>query len=212
MLASGLFLFGAQLTSGINAAILLQTEPIYSIILGYWLLKEKITGRHLLATLAIIIGVSLVIYNGTFQINIGDILVILTPLCYQISHVLAKKTMKRVGVYVTSAAKYLYGGLMFILLSTFFQANQFEILGGDNLIALTVLAFTWVAGILLWYGAIKRINLSKATALLSPYPIVSIIIAWPILGELPTVYQIVGLVFVMAGMLSMRKVKSEKRA
>ncbi|MCJ7656335.1 MAG: DMT family transporter, partial [Candidatus Atribacteria bacterium] len=42
-LSNMLFFYGVTLTSGINSAILLQIEPIYSLFIGYIFLNERIT-------------------------------------------------------------------------------------------------------------------------------------------------------------------------
>jgi len=207
------FFFGAQLTSGINTAILMQAEPIYSIILGYFILREKITSKQILSTLLIVSGVLIVIYNGTISLNIGDLLIVLTPLFYQISHVIAKKTMKRIGTYAVQGGRYLFGGLILLLLSSILNMNQFSLLMKPINLTTIILLGLVVAGIgsLAWYEAIKRINLSKATAMIAPYSILSIILAWFVLSEFPSVYQISGLILVLIGMAILARIKSERR-
>jgi len=208
-----LFFSGAKLTSGINTAILLQSEPIYSLLLGYFILKEKITSKQILSTLLIIVGVIIVIYNGAISFNIGDLLILLTPLFYQLSHVIAKKTIKRIGTVAVQGGRYLYGGLMLLIISSLLGMNQFNILTDfQNLSTLFMLGII-VAGIgtLSFYEAIKRINLSKATAMIAPYSVISVILAWFVLKETPTVYQIIGLVLILVGIFSLAKIRSEKR-
>lgn len=208
-----LLFFGAQMTSGINTAILLQTEPIYSIFLSYFILKEKIARRQIFATILIILGIATVVYNGIFSLNLGDILIILTPLFWQISHLLAKKSIKRLGTFFIQGGRYLFAGLTMFLISTIVGTNQFSALYNPvNLSSILIIGFV-VAGIgsLAWYEAIKRINLSKATAMISPYSILSVILAWFILSEHPSIYQVAGLALVLVGMLSLSKIKSEKR-
>jgi len=209
-----LFFFGAQLTSGINTAILMQSEPIYAIFLGYLILKEKISPKQILSTFLIILGIIAVIYNGSFSFNLGDFLILITPLFYQISHVIAKRTMKKIGTYAVQAGRYLFAGLTLFLISSLFNMNQFSILTNPlNLTTILILGFI-VAGIgtLAYYEGIRRINLSKAQAILAPYSVVSVILAWFILKEVPTVYQIVGLVIILIGIFSLVKMRSEKRS
>jgi len=172
-----LFFFGAQLTSGINAAILMQAEPIYSILLGYFLLKEKISSKQVLITLLIVAGVIVVIYKGTTSLNVGDFLILLTPLFYQISHVTAKRAIKRIGTFAVQAGRYLSAGITLFIISSFLGVNQFNLLL-EPLNLATILALGLiVAGIgsLAFYEAIKRIDLSKVTAMIAPYSVLSVI-------------------------------------
>jgi drug/metabolite transporter (DMT)-like permease len=154
-----------------------------------------------------------VIYNGSFSFNLGDFLILITPLFYQISHVIAKRTMKKIGTYAVQAGRYLFAGLTLFIISSLLNMNQFSLLAEPlNLTTILILGFI-VAGIgtLAYYEGIRRINLSKASAILAPYSVVSVILAWFILKEVPTVYQIFGLIIILIGIFSLVKIKSEKR-
>jgi drug/metabolite transporter (DMT)-like permease len=207
-----LFLVGVGMTSGISASLLLQIEPIYSVLLGFFVLKEAIGKRQLSAMFLVIIGVGVIFYNGSLQINYGDILVLATPLFYQISHLIVKKVMKKIEEDVIIAGRFLYAVPIFLVLSTLAGANQFEVLLKPLYFSLLLfLGVSWALGYILWIKAIKRINLSKATVIVAPYPILSLIFAWVILSEVPSVYQLTGLVLVIIGIYVMGRTRSEKR-
>lgn len=63
-------------------------------------------------------------------------------------------------------------------------------------------------GQVVWYLAIKRINLSKATAIITPAPAVAIGAA-VILGEKFTIYHIIGFILITLGTLMVSRIKSE---
>lgn len=85
------FLFvGTKLTSGTNTGLLLQVEPIYSLILGVLFFGEIFGSSQIGATLLMVVGAMTIVYKGGVNINIGDILILLSPLMYQISHAVAK--------------------------------------------------------------------------------------------------------------------------
>lgn len=207
-----LFLFGAGMTSGINASLLLQVEPLYSVLLGFFILKEAISKKQLFAMFLIIAGLSVVFYNGTLKVNYGDILILATPLFYQISHTIVKKVMKKIGDDVIAAGRFVYALPIFLILSTLAGANQFEVLSQPFYLSLLVfLGVSWALGYILWLKAIKRINLSKATIIIAPYPVLSIIFAWVILSEAPTIFQISGLALIIIGVYTIGETRSEKR-
>jgi len=62
-----------------------------------------------------------------------------------------------------------------------------------------------------WYEAIKRLNLSKATSLVSISPAFTIILVWLILKEIPTFQQIGGFFIIIIGVFELYAVKSEHR-
>jgi drug/metabolite transporter (DMT)-like permease len=210
--AFGLFFVGAKMTSGINASLLLQSEPLYSILIGYFILKESVGKKQLFAMFLIICGMGVILYNGTLSINYGDILILLTPLGFQISHTILKKVIKKIETYTIVTGRFLYAFPVFLFLSTVSGSNQFEVLFQPFYLALLLfIGISEALGYILWVEAIKRINLSKATVLVSPYPILSVIFAWLILSELPSIYQIIGLIAVIIGMYTTGKIKSEIR-
>ncbi len=214
-LSNILFFYGVRLTSGINSAILLQVEPIYALIIGYLLLKERITFQQIISTLLIILGTLLVIYQGTAKLNYGDILVLLTPLCYQVGHFFSKQLLNKTEIspLFIATGRTLYGGIILSLLNQLTGIYEFEILTQTNILIILVFYGTVVYALtyLTFYAAIKRINLSKAGALISIYPAVSIILARFILKEVPDSYQLFGFFMILTGIFYLSNLKSELR-
>ncbi len=210
-----LFFYGVRLTSGINSAILLQIEPIYALFIGYLLLNERITLRQIISTLIIIFGTLLVVYQGTLTLNWGDLLVLGTPLCYQIGHIFSKKLLNQneLSPLFIAAGRTLYGGIFLFILNQLAGIDEFHKLSQGNILGILIFygiviyALTYYT----FYESIKRINLSKATAIISAYPAVSIILAWFILREIPDLYQISGFFIILLGILYLSHIKSELR-
>jgi len=210
------FFFGVTLTSGINSSILLVIEPLYAIFIGYILLNEKITLKQMFFTFVIMLGTIVVVFRAKFSLNWGDLLVLLTPLCWQIAHFFSKRLMtahKEITPMLIATARTLYGGAFLFILSGIEGANQYDKLGITNILLLLI--FQGIIGFALhysiWYEAIKRLNLSKATTLVSVYPTFSILLAWLILKELPTFYQLAGFALIMVGIFGLSGIKSEHR-
>ncbi len=214
-LSNILFFYGVRLTSGINSAILLQIEPLYALLIGYLLLKERINSRQIIATLFIILGTILVVYQGTSKLNWGDILVLLTPLCYQISHFFSKKLLNKTDLspLFIATGRTLYGGIFLFLLSQLAGIHEWSILAKHNMLSLFIFygIVVYALSYLTFYEAIKRINLSKASTIISVYPAVSILLAWFILREVPDVYQLAGFFIILLGIFRLSQVKSELR-
>ncbi len=212
-LSSVFFFIGSTMTTGINAAILLQIEPVYSMFIGYIFLRERIRAKQIYATLLVIFGTLLVLYNGRLSINIGDIFVLLTPLCWQVSHYNGKILMRNanVGPIMVSFGRTLYGGLfLFVLALIMYRHGAFT----QNIkeffpLILFQGVVTYAVGFILWYKTLSLINLSKATALITPYPVFSFFMAQFLLKESPTIYQIAGLSVIVVGIYLLLHVKSE---
>ncbi len=210
-----LFFYGVRLTSGINSAILLQVEPIYALFIGYILLNEKVTLRQIITTVIIIFGTLLVVYQGTFALNWGDLLVLGTPLCYQIGHIFSKRLLNQYDLnpLFIAAGRTLYGGIFLFIISQLAGVHEFDRLKEMNILGILIFygiviyALTYYT----FYESIKRINLSKATAIISAYPAVSILLAWFILREIPDLYQMSGFLTILLGIVYLSNIKSELR-
>ena len=210
------FFFGVTLTSGINSSILLVIEPLYAIFIGYILLNEKITLKQMFFTFIIMLGTLVVVSRAKFSLNWGDLLVLLTPLCWQIAHFFSKRLMtshKEITPMLIATARTLYGGIFLFILSNIEGTNKYDKLGITNI--LLILLFQGIIGFALhysiWYEAIKRLNLSKATTLVSVYPTFSIVLAWFILKEVPNFYQLTGFGIIILGIFGLSGIKSEHR-
>ncbi|GAI52476.1 unnamed protein product, partial [marine sediment metagenome] len=138
-----------------------------AIFIGYILLNEKITLKQIFFTFIIILGTLVVVYRVEFILNWGDLLVLLTPLCWQIAHFFSKRLMtahKEITPMLIATARTLYGGIFLFILSSIEGVNQYDKLGITNV--LLILLFQGIVGFALhysiWYEAIKRLNLSKA--------------------------------------------------
>ena len=214
-LSNVMFFYGVRLTSGINSAILLQVEPIYSLIIGYLLLKERVSTRQIISTLLIIFGTLMVIYQGTSRMNWGDILILLTPLCYQVGHFFSKQLLNETEIspLFIATGRTFYGGLILLILNRFTGSHEFDILTQSNILAIFIFygIVVYALSYLTFYGAIKRINLSKASAIISVYPAISIILARFILKEVPDFYQLGGFFVIMLGIFYLANLKSELR-
>ena len=214
-LSNIVFFYGARLTSGINSAILLQAEPVYSLVIGYLLLQEKVTTRQIISTIVIILGTVLVIYQGTSRLNWGDILVLLTPLCYQVGHFFSKQLLNQTEIspLFIAAGRTFYGGIILFILNQLTGASDFKVFAQPNIFAIFVFYGTVVYALtyLAFYAAIKRINLSKASAIISIYPAISIVLAHLILKEMPDLYQLSGFLIILIGIFYLSNLKSELR-
>jgi len=202
-----LFFEGAQRTSAIEAALCLQVEPVYALLLARAVLGHPITGRRLLAVGAILGGIGLALEARSTPGLLGPALLLATPLAWQLSHLIALRGLPAVHARVFSGARYVVGAL---LLAALWAAR-----GGPGELPdwatlapqLPVLAFQGVVlsfvGTLLWYETIGRLDLARATAIVVPsIPLLSLGASFLLLGEVPSLRQALGMALAAAGVLA----------
>ena len=204
--------YGVSL-SLVSNSFLLQVEVIYSMILSYILLKERITKKQVLLSVLSFLGMALVLTEGVIRpINIGDLLFLSTPLFYQFAHIVAKDILKTIDPTVVVMYRFLIGGLTLFLVSVLFGLNplDFSRTFQGTLIVL-YMGFGYAIGNSLWYYGIKHINLSKGTSMIIMYPLISTILAILTLGETITAIKVVGILLVFLSTLILSRVKSVSR-
>ncbi len=193
--------YGARMSTAINASLITRSEVLYSFVLSYLFLREKITKKQFIFSLVILLGLVLVITQGkTVKPQKGDILLLLTPLFWQMGHTIAKRL--QYSPYLIATLRNTFGGLILLLLTLPFGLEFTPLAMVEGVI----IALTQV----LWYSSLKLINLSKATSIITPAPAVAIALSI-FLGENFTAYHAIGFILITIGTLKISKIKSEQR-
>lgn len=201
-----LFYEGARRTSAILTALCLQVEPVYALLLARAFLGHPITGRRLAAVGAIVAGIALALDPDGASGWLGVALLLATPLGWQCSHLIALRGLKQVAPVTLTGARYVFGGVL--LATVWLAAGGVARLPEPSALArlLPVLALQGVVlsfvGTLLWYGAIARLDLARATSIVVPsIPLLSLGASFLLLGEVAGPRQWAGLVLAATGVL-----------
>ena len=201
-----LLYFGASRTSAIVTTLCLQIEPVYSLLLAWIVLAHRPTPLRVLATGILIAGIVLAVGAAGLETTWGVWLLLAAPLCWQISHLVVLRTLIGVPPIVLTSARYLYGGALLLLLWLIVgdRASAPGAAALPRLLPLLALqgCVLGYAGTLLWYSAITRIDLARATAIVVPsVPLLSFGASFLLLGEVASARQWVGLALTAAGVL-----------
>lgn len=198
------FLFvGTRLTSGVNTGLLLQVEPVYSLILGTIFLGEIIGGGQIGATLIMVIGAMTIVYKkGEMSINFGDLLILLSPMMFQISHAVAKKLLnKGANISLILAGRHLYGGIILIIFSFITNTTIINLFNFNNLKTASYLGLYLSLLAFLWYSSIKKVPVSVASSFLPLTALVSLLGSVFFLKETISIQQYIGFFFIVGGII-----------
>jgi len=214
-----LYFNGLSLTTSGRAAFLQKTLPLYTAIFAFIFLKEKITKRMSYALVTMFIGLA-ILYAAQItpsalwsNPSLGDLMVIIATILWAIENVIAKKAMIMGETnLVISFARMFFGGIILfgfaLLFGKFGVLLSLSMQQWINVLISTVLLFFYV---LFWYWSIKRINVSKATALLLVAPIISLVGGVILFGEPVSVFELVGCGVILVSAYFLSGVKSEFR-
>lgn len=204
---------GSRMTSGINTSILLQFEIVFTFVIYSLIKYEKITAAKVFGAIQVIIGTTLILYNGNLSVNTGDLLIIAGTFFYPIGNIFAKKALKQASIPAILCIRNILGGSILLAISLF--AENYTVPEVGNYMK-NYYPYMLVSGILiywisktLWYAGIRRMDISKAILIsVGGYPALSLIFAIIFLKEIPTVYQWIGFAVICVGIFAI--VKTQK--
>jgi drug/metabolite transporter (DMT)-like permease len=223
MSGTGVILFNALVyfslvhTSSINAGIMEATAPIFSILLGFFFLKERLNKGQTLGVLLSLIGVIWIITKGSLDIllslsfNIGDLAMLFAMLTWACYSLVVKKHNQKFPLYGSLFVMMLFGviGLVPLALTEF---NDFSSIPWSSSIILGLLfvgIFPSVIALLCWNKAVQELGPSHSSVFLNLVPVFTTLGAILFLGETMTILQAVGGLVVLLGVYMTTK---EKRA
>lgn len=202
-----LFFRGAQHASAIDTVLCLQSEPVYSLLLAWLVLGHRPTRRRLGAIGVLLAGILLAVGAHGSATSSGIWMLLATPLCWQLSHLIVLRTLIGVPPSVLAGARYIDGGAILALLwvaggGLSALPPRPAVLGVAPLLAFQGAVLSYL-GTLVWYQALTRLDLARTTAIVVPsVPLLSLVATFLLLGEVPSITQGFGLVLTAAGVLA----------
>src|SRR6202167_3553865 len=197
--------YGLTRIGAVAGVLLLQTEPVYSLILSMLFVGERPSARQLLATATILVGIGSVFAGGgSFSPLWASAIIFTTPLFWQASHVMGLKLMPPLTPTSMTGGRFFYPSMVLTAMLLIFRRESLVQLADPTtlgVIGVTGFFIYFLSG-LTWYGAINRLSLAWTTALVVPgIPILSILFAVMFLGERATMREVVGILISVSGVL-----------
>lgn len=200
-----IILWAFHYTTPGNAAILQQSELIYSLIIAAIFLHEIPTKQQLLGSALVLAGVLLILFEEQYTPRwTGDLMIVLCPWMFQAASCVAKKLPKHLHFRTIAAARNVYAlpVLTLLLLFLLFQ-NDGTLTFKPGLQSAWVWLYTGILkygwAMILWYQAIRALDLSRVTAIYLSYPVLSFILSVGLGLEIPHLYQVFGMVLTLSG-------------
>ena len=179
-----LFFEGLNLTTPINAAVIMVTNPILVLIMGAFLATESITKRKMLGiALGATGAISLITYGGAVELNPdhfwGNIMVLINAASYGVYLVLVKPLMKKYKPITVISWVFLFGFIfVFPLGWREFQVIEWISMPTEILwkAAFVVVCTTFMAYLLNIYG-LKSLNPSTVSTYIYLQPVLASLVA-----------------------------------
>ena len=179
-----------EITLATNVSFIVCTAPLLTTILSLWIYKKEKATRGLMAgSLLALVGVALVVYNGSFVLKIsplGDFLTLLAAFSWAFYSLIMRKMSNCYGITFITRKIFFYGVLTILpaFLLHPLQPNLDVLLKPivlSNLLFLAVLAS--LICYVLWNVVLKQLGTVRASSYIYLNPLVTMVASVIILHE-----------------------------
>ncbi|MEQ8910389.1 MAG: EamA family transporter [Vicingaceae bacterium] len=209
-----MFFYGLNLTSPINAAIIMTSNPILVLIMSAWLIKERITPVKVAGIFLGLAGAAGLILQGkelsvTSDNFLGDLFIFLNATSYAVYLVLVKPLMSRYKPITVIKWVFLFG-FLFVTPFGFQQFTEVQWHTFDSSVwasfLFVVVGTTFLAYLFNIYG-LKQLNPSVVSTYIYSQPLIATVVALMLDQDRLDLVKIVSAAFIFAGvyLVSVRK-------
>lgn len=201
------FFLGLQMTSSINVPILSALSPVLLIIGSVWYLHEKLKKKIIIGTLISLVGIAIIVIQPILMTGPdgsipGNLLIILSIILGAIYTLLLKKYSLSYPALTVVFWTFLLGGLLFIpaFITEIILLNPFANFDGKSLVGIGYGAIFSSAIAYFFYAfGLKYLTASEVGIFIYIEPIITVLVAVPLLNEIVHPIYILGSLFVFAG-------------
>jgi drug/metabolite transporter (DMT)-like permease len=200
------FINGIALTSATDSALILATTPIFIVIFSALLRVEKTSRRVVLGVISSFVGVAIIILGSGQPLTLsssslmGDLLIVVNPICWGLYTVLSKPMLKEYSPLKLTTITIAMGTVPLVLVGI-------PSLSSENWAAISTPAWLGLAfsacfaialAYVLWSTGVSRIGSARTALYEYIVTVFAVATAWILLSESMTAIQIAGaaLVFV----------------
>ncbi|MEN6378468.1 MAG: DMT family transporter [Methanofastidiosum sp.] len=206
LVADLLFYFALTKISVLNAVLIGHLQPIFIILIGYFILKDEKHSKYDYAGIFIMIFGALLVTTQTIQNllilrigTVGDLLVVGATVSWATTGVAARKYLKNMNCGIITFYRFLIAAIFFSIYLLFRAEFHF---GSVNQIIIGIIVGV---GYILYYEGLKRVKAAQAGALELSTPFFAAILGFLVLGELVTPMQIAGILILCIGVYLLSK-------
>lgn len=202
-----LFFSGLELTQALNASILVSTVPIFTLLAAHIYLKEKLTSKLIMSSVAALLGALIIIgipiMSSDFKSVLGNILLLGATLSFVAYEIIAKKLLRKYSAAKVTFYMFVVAAIIFLPYSAIELVAdptwplRVSLSGALGLLYGIVLASA--AASYFWQKGLSLLPTGEAALFFYLDPISGIVASMLILGEKVTTTYAVGSILIVIG-------------
>lgn len=187
-----------------KVAILTYTMPFWAILLAVPLLNERIRRIQGIFIAVALAGLILILqpWNMTGSI-LSPVLALLSGLSWAASAIVIKKMYQRqpnLNLLSLTAWQMFYGAVVLCILAVIFHHKPIiwngYVVGALAYCAILATAIAWI----MWLFVLKHLSTAIASMSTLAIPLLGVLFAWWLLGEVPDGLEVAGIVLIVIGL------------
>ncbi len=200
-----------EITFASNVSLIICCAPIFTIVLGHIVFRDRIKTSVVVGSIIAFIGVAVVIFNSAGQYGTnpkGDVLTLLAALSWAIYCLILKKLSYRYNNMFITRKVFAYGVITAILFYILYPSPKYLITTNVESIIANLLFLGIVASFLcylMWNAAVRHLGAERTSNYIYLVPLVTIIASTIILAEPYTLVMGIGTVLVIGGVIMSTK-------
>jgi drug/metabolite transporter (DMT)-like permease len=205
------FVHGVARTRAGNAALIIGAVPAFVAVMARFRGMERVKRTTLVGIALSVLGVALVIIGSAGSSRggntvLGAVLVFLGALCWSWYTILLQPYTTRVDVVQLTAVTAIGGAIPLIIASTpaLLDTDWSKVGAGGWSALIYSSALSMGIAYFFWYRGLRVLGPTRTAVYANLQPIVALLVAWPFLGEVPTIFQWVGAATIVAGVFLTR--------
>jgi len=195
-----------KITLASNVSLIVCTAPIFTAFLAYIIYKkESIKPSLIMGSLTALFGVALVVFNGSFILQIsplGDLLTILAALSWAFYGIILGKLSGRYSTLFITRKVFFYGIVTLIPFLCFGEGTLNPSLISQPIILINLLFLGVIASLLcfvMWNSAVKELGVVQTSNYIYLIPLVTLLTSAIVINEQVTIIALIGSIFILSG-------------
>jgi drug/metabolite transporter (DMT)-like permease len=195
-----LIFISLRYTTAGNVAVLLFMQLLFSYLYFNVLGKETLSPLHSWGAVMMGAGALVVLLPDDLHFNMGDALALGAAAVAPLANLYQKRARSHVGAITILTYRNLVAIPVIFLLALLFEASiTLEALRDALPFLLAIAVLVYVLAKILWIEALHRISITKMSAMVALVPLFTLIFAYFILDELPSMRQLFGIFPIIVG-------------
>lgn len=194
--------YGQQWVTAAASSVLAQSAPLFSVLIAFLVLKERVSVWRWACVLLGLVGVGVVICGdrGIGEIDPRGVLILLAALSWSVYFALQKHYAHRYSPLTMACYMVWAGTLMLCVNLPGLPAAVLRAPLTENLAVLVLGIFPSALAYLAWGYVLKHVEVSRASVAMYLIPPVAMLMAATLLGEQVTPWVVLGALIVLASL------------